>query len=62
MNEGKIDHKKLNMPLAIEFFCSINTCLCLLESCKEYLCNFVSKEDMETTIDVLKTLQEKKGW
>ena len=62
MTEEKIDYKKLNIPLAHNYFCSVRTCLSLLEKCKEYLCNFVPKEDMETTINVLKTLQEKKGW
>ena len=62
MNEEKIDHKKLNIPLAREYFGSINLCLCLLETCKDYLCNFVAKEDMETTIKTLTTLQEKRGW
>jgi hypothetical protein len=62
MNEEKIDCKKLNIPLAIEYFCSIKTCLRLLESCKDYLYNFVPKDDMETTIKTLTTLEEKRGW
>ena len=50
------------MPLATEYFCSVRTYLSLLETCKDYLCNFVAKEDMETTIKTLATLKEKRGW
>ena len=61
-SEEKIDYRKLNIPLAREFFVSVGTCISLLETCENYLCDFVSKDNMEITISTLKTLQEKKGW
>ena len=58
--EEKINWKKLKIPLARDFLCSISTCLSLLETDKEYFLNFVSKEELNTTIKCLTTLNSKR--
>lgn len=60
MAEEKIDWKKLKIPLARDFLCSLQTCLSLLETDKEYFLNFVPEEELETTIKCLTTLNSKR--